>query len=82
MPSENTRELEGSLRRSQRKLTRPRQAVLDTLASAREHLTPAEVHSRAKAHYPRLGLTTVYRTLELLAELGLVRRIHRENGCH
>jgi len=82
MPSQDTRELEGTLRRSQHKLTRPRQAVLDTLATAQEHLTPAEVHLRAKARYPRLGLTTVYRTLELLAELGLVCRIHRDDGCH
>ena len=30
----------------------------------------------------KLGLVTVYRTLALLAEFDLVRRVHREDGCH
>jgi Fur family ferric uptake transcriptional regulator len=32
--------------------------------------------------HQNLGLVTVYRTLALLAELNLVRRVHRDNGCH
>lgn len=74
--------LQAGLRRSQRKLTRPRQAVLDTIVEAQTHLSPAEVYRRAKARYPRLGLTTVYRTLDLLVSLGYVQRVHGEGGCH
>jgi Fur family ferric uptake transcriptional regulator len=81
MGSTDVRILQRGLRRSQRKLTRPRQAVLDTIAEAEEHLSPAEVYRRAKVKYPRLGLTTVYRTLDLLADLGYVQRVHGEGGC-
>lgn len=74
--------LHSGLRRNRYKLTRPRQAVLDTIAEAEGHLSPAEVYRRAKARHPRLGLTTVYRTLELLVDLGYVQRVHGEGGCH
>ncbi len=64
------------------KLTRPRRAVVEVMADSAGTLDPAEVFSRAQRLYPRLGLTTVYRTMELMADLGLVRRIHTEDGCH
>jgi Fe2+ or Zn2+ uptake regulation protein len=41
-----------------------------------------ELHARSRTYYHRLGLVTVYRTLEVLDNLGLVRRVHREDGCH
>jgi len=64
------------------RLTRPRRAVLRVVAEATQALTPAQVHEQAQACYPQVGLVTVYRTLELLAELGLVRRLHTEGDCH
>lgn len=70
------------LREHRRKLTRPRQAILDIIAAAEHHLTPAEIHKRARKKYPHLGLVTVYRTLELLTELGYVQRVHFHDGCH
>ncbi len=70
------------LRQSHRKLTRPRRAVLDIIANANHHLTPAEVYYKAKSKNPRLGLTSVYRTLDLLVKLGYIQRIHLEEGCH
>ena len=57
------------------KLTLPRQAVLEVLENSEGHLTPAEVLERAQAIYPSLGRATVYRTLELLTNLGVVRPI-------
>lgn len=74
--------LRAGLKQNHRKLTRARQAVLDILAVADRHLTPAEIYRQAKATYPHLGLTTVYRTLDLLVELGYVQRIHTTAGCH
>jgi Fur family ferric uptake transcriptional regulator len=64
------------------KLTRQRRAVLEVIAAGGMHLSPAEVYEQAKVKCPALGLTTVYRTLELLSALGLVRRVHLEEGCH
>ena len=63
------------------RLTRPRQAVLRVVAGGAS-LNPAEIHARARRIHPRTGLVTVYRTLELLADLGVVRRIHQADGCH
>jgi len=71
-----------SLRLNQRKLTRPRRAVLDVITQANRHLTPAEIYRKAKTKHPQLGLTTVYRTLDILLGLGFIQRIHLEDGCH
>ena len=64
------------------RITQPRQAVIRALLEEEGHLCPTEVHQRARFHCPTVGLVTVYRTLNLLAELNLVRRVHREDGCH
>lgn len=58
------------------RLTKPRLAVLQVLQSEGEHLSPAEILARGQAIYPALSRATVYRTLELLSELGLLRLIH------
>ena len=47
-----------------------------------ETLSPAEIYARARRRDAHIGLVTVYRTLDILIELGLVRRIHLEDGCH
>ena len=82
MPSAAVVALEAELREGHHKLTRPRRAVLDIVAKSERHLTPAEVYQKAKARYPHIGLTTVYRTLDLLVELGAIQRIHLPEGCH
>src|SRR6478735_6330628 len=75
-------EMREGLREHHRKLTRPRQAILDIVAAADHHLTPAEIHRLARKKYPHLGLVTVYRTLDLLTEMGYVQRVHFADGCH
>jgi Fe2+ or Zn2+ uptake regulation protein len=64
------------------KLTQPRRAVVRVLAAAGMALTPAEIHQQAQTHYAHTGLVTVYRTLDLLAECGAVRKLHQPDGCH
>ena len=64
------------------KSTAPRRAVLDVIAEMHESLSPAEICERARCRYPHLGLVTVYRTLDILVEVGVVRRMHRDDGCH
>jgi Fe2+ or Zn2+ uptake regulation protein len=63
-------------------LTRPRQAVLAALSLSAEHLNPAEIYERARAVYPKIGLVTVYRALDLLTQLGCIQRVHLDEGCH
>ena len=64
------------------RLTQSRRAIVAILYEAEEALTPAQVSALARRRWPRVGLVTVYRTLELLAELGLARRLHTDDGCH
>jgi Fur family ferric uptake transcriptional regulator len=63
------------------RLTSQRLAIIKVLLEADEHLTPAEVLERGQNVCPGLGLTTVYRTLEVLRESGWVRRVHLDEGC-
>jgi Fe2+ or Zn2+ uptake regulation protein len=78
-------QLAGALQRLHQaghRLTRPRQAVVRTLLEAGDVLRPEEVLVRGRTLCPTLGLVTVYRTLALLEELGVVRRVHGQGGCH
>lgn len=55
------------------KLTSPRLAVLCVLERGLCHASPQEVFEQGCELYPALGLSTVYRTLDILTELGLAR---------
>lgn len=63
------------------RITEPRRAVMKVLQKAEAPLSPRDVLALGDEHHPRLGLTTVYRTIALLRDLDLVRRVHRSNGC-
>lgn len=61
------------------KLTRSRMAVLQVLGATSEHLKVAEVHRRAREIEAGVGLASVYRTMDLLARLRLVKHVHVEH---
>ena len=63
------------------RLTRQRRAVLEAVAAAPSSLSPLQVYDAARETCPELGLTTVYRTLEVLAEIGALRRVHGPDHC-
>jgi Fur family ferric uptake transcriptional regulator len=63
------------------RLTRQRRAVLDAIATAPSSLSATQVYDAARAGCPELGLTTVYRTLEVLTEVGALRRVHGKDSC-
>jgi Fe2+ or Zn2+ uptake regulation protein len=69
------------LRSAGYRLTAPRQAVVEIIANSEFLLDPQTLYDRARRRYPRLGLVTVYRTLEKLEEQGLVQRVHHPDGC-
>ncbi len=64
------------------RLTEPRRAVVEIIASSQHVLSPLEVYEKARRSYPGLGLVTVYRTVEKLEELELIQRVHQPSGCH
>ncbi len=63
------------------RLTRQRRAVVDAVAEAGASLSALQVFDAAREHCPELGLTTVYRTLDVLSEIGAVRRVHGPDHC-
>lgn len=68
--------LDYALQQQGLKLTRSRLAILRVLADAPDHLKVAEIHRRALAIDPQVGLASVYRTMDLLEHLGLVKHVH------
>ncbi|RNL66093.1 transcriptional repressor [Nocardioides marmoriginsengisoli] len=63
------------LRESGHRLTPQRELVLAAVESL-GHATPDEVYAEVRTHSDAINLSTVYRTLELLDELGLIRHAH------
>jgi len=70
------RERLAKLRQRGYKLTPQRKAVLKTIMHSQNHLTPVEIYDRVKQEHPGIGLVTVYRTIGLLTELGLICEVH------
>jgi Fur family ferric uptake transcriptional regulator len=62
------------------RMTPQRMAILHVLCHEGTHLSPTEVYKQAKDDLPGLTEPTVYRTLEFLAENGLVHLSHASNG--
>ena len=63
------------LRSSGHRLTPQRELVLAAVESL-GHATPDEVYAEVRTHSESINLSTVYRTLELLDDLGLIRHAH------
>jgi Fur family transcriptional regulator, ferric uptake regulator len=60
--------------------TPQRRTVIEVLAEADGHITAAELVDRCRRREPATIPSTVYRTLDVLEELGLVRHGHGVDG--
>ena len=71
------------IRASGKRMTRTRQAVLAVLESTKFPLSPAELYARLKKQNVAIDPVTVYRNLNALKSIGLVRQIklHQEEQC-
>jgi Fur family ferric uptake transcriptional regulator len=72
--------LQGKFRGCGYRLTVPRQAILDVLSKTIKHLSAEDIYLEVHKVYPAIGLTTVYRTLELLVRTGLVFKFDFGDG--
>ena len=72
--------LHGKLKGGGHRLTVPRQAILDVLSNTKEHPSAEEIYLSVHKVYSSIGLTTVYRTLELLVQNGLVFKFDFGDG--
>jgi Fur family ferric uptake transcriptional regulator len=71
--SGNIEDLFGVLRRAGYKATRARRAVIEFLAETPGHATAPEIVAAVGVRAAGVGRASVYRTLELLTQLGLVQ---------
>lgn len=63
------------------KLTPQRQVILQVLTEHPErHLSAEEIYTIVKQKYPEIGLATVYRTLEILADLDILQKMDFDDG--
>ena len=73
--------IEKELRSGRYKLTPQRRRIIRAITGVREHMTPSEIHEKVSRDDPSIGLVTVYRTLEILAEIGLICEVHVGGNC-
>jgi Fur family transcriptional regulator, ferric uptake regulator len=73
-------ELIGMLRERGQRMTPQRQLILEAIQDIEGHISAEAVHARVAARFPQVNISTVYRTLELLEELGVVSHTHFDDG--
>ena len=62
------------------RLTNQRKIILEELKSVTSHPTADEIYGMVRQKMPRISLGTVYRNLEVLSSLGLVRKLENAAG--
>jgi Fur family ferric uptake transcriptional regulator len=61
-------------------MTPQRRAIVSEIMSSEGHINPAAVARRVRDRVPGVNPSTVYRTLDLLEELGVLSHAHLEEG--
>jgi Fur family ferric uptake transcriptional regulator len=63
------------------KVTSQREAVLRVLRKRPDqHLTAEEIYALVRKENPEIGLATVYRTITLLSEIGIIDKLSLDDG--
>jgi len=60
--------------------TVPREAIVQLLSKSSNHLSAKEIYTALIRQYPGIGMTTIYRTLDLLTRMGLIHRFAIGDG--
>ena len=72
--------LETKLKNSGARMTAPRRVIARVLGESADHPDVEELHRRAQAFDPGISLATVYRTVRLFEQLGIVERHAFQTG--
>jgi Fur family transcriptional regulator, ferric uptake regulator len=73
--------LEDALKTLGYRLTPQRSMILAAAEARDDHFSAEEIHAEVVKRFPNVSLSTVYRTMELLAGLGLVTSTDLGDGC-
>lgn len=80
MTPSTSEELHAALRARGQRVTPQRLAIAAVLRDMDHHATAEEIHGLVGKRVPGISLPTVYSTLELMEDLGLVRRLVTDGG--
>ena len=72
--------LAGKLRKLGYRLTPQRAMALSVIESSSGHISAEEIYAQVSAQYPGVNMSTIYRTLELLKQLGLIYEVDLGEG--
>lgn len=82
VPYEDVENLKNVLKEKGYKLTPQRRAIVEIIIKNEgSHLTTEEIYNLVKDECPEIGLATVYRTVMLLEEMGLLSKLDLNDGC-
>jgi Fe2+ or Zn2+ uptake regulation protein len=63
-----------------RRRSAPRQAIVEMLVRAKGHVTADELAEDVQRRFESVNISTVYRTLDTLEDLGIVDHVHLGHG--
>lgn len=61
-------------------MTAPRRMVLTALVDSGSHVTAEDLHRKVQRTHPEVSPSSIYRTMELLTDHGLVEHLHVGHG--
>ena len=62
------------------RVTPQRQLVIEQVLATRGHIVPEAIYLEVSRRFPSINRSTVYRTLQLLEQMGLISHAHVEEG--
>lgn len=62
------------------RITGPRSVIIDVMQNSEGHLSASDIYIKAHEINPGIGLTTVYRTLDILSQAGIVQKFDFGDG--
>jgi Fur family transcriptional regulator, ferric uptake regulator len=71
---ETHRTLIDELSRQGYRMTPQRMMIIEAIENSDKHISAEDIYAQVVAKYPNVNVSTVYRTLELLEQLGLVTK--------
>lgn len=71
-----------ALNRAGMRFTSQRALIMEIIRRGRGHLDADEIYRQAREKEPRLSLSTVYRTLQVLKKLKVVDELHFDESHH
>jgi Fur family transcriptional regulator, ferric uptake regulator len=76
------KEIIQKLRKAGHKVTPQRVTIIKNILDSQELLTPGALYDKVRQTDPKIGEVTVYRTLNILSEMGLVCIINSGENTH